>query len=636
MLDIYKFGFIFRFILSIFLLSSALHACKSGVIRSRPVDDTNLIIWVIDDGEKVIRDAINLPFKNGTNNPIWSPGQPIKLFSLRNETVAFQIIIENLNTGTLKGVTVDLERLIGPGGAELKNAEGANDPTNYVGRYIERFVENYFYLEKHSGIEGEDGYKNSQGWNWGAGPAKDEWIGWMPDALIPVEAAPEGAPYPLRIPAQNNGAVWIDITVPKGQTPGAYHGEVVIAVNENRVASIEVELQIHNATLADRPVNTMVCYDEAYPTTFERCFGDQKDPAIRHLWKLYRRHRLNPMIHAHSLEETEALLPLLDGSFYSPENGYDGPGVGLHEGILALGRYGSFEPSAQNLARLEQLSKKLIEENLMSITDVFIYALDEDCSDSTGVVRAWRELLDGSDDPNIKPVYLGWTCSQPVAEQKFGADLAIKQISTFIPEEHVDGKTIWAYNGTQPHSGAFLTDVDAIAIRVNGWLSGIYNINRWFYWSSTAWYDQFSQRTFDPYVDPRTFIIPGKETDMGDGMLIYPGRQIDKSDTKFDLNMVGVVASIRLKNWRRGIQDAGYYQMALAANPGQAEKIVTDLKLYPGCVMGYITEEGETPCKLYHPPVWSSQGKVFFDARKQLLALIPDGSIGVNAESGRK
>ncbi len=593
-------------------------------------------VWAIDDGEKVKRDATNLRFKTGQDNPVWSPGQPIKLFSLRNETVAFQIIVENTGDAPLSGVTVDLELLTGPNGAKIQNSAGATDPTNYVGRYIERFVEHYFYIEKHSGLMGEDGYKNSQGWNWGAGPAKDEWIGWMPDALIPVEVAPPGAPYPLVIPAKNNGAIWVDITVPKDQRPGSYKGDVIVSIDGTLATSIPIELDIFDAVLADRPVNTMLCYDEndGYPSSFDLCFEEQKQPAIEHMWKLYHRHRLSSMLFAFSLDDVIDLLPVLKGSFYTKENGYEGPGEGLGEGILSLGRYASFWPNAENLERLRQISAKLLDENLFSTTDVFIYAMDESCDDSLETVRNWKKLYDNCSDPNIDHVDIGWTCSQPVAEQKYGANLAIKQISTYLPEEHVPGKTIWAYNGTQPHSGAFLTDIDAVSIRTNGWLAGVYDIGRWFYWSSTAWYDQFSDRkTYDPYVDPRTFILPGIETDMGDGMLTYPGKQVYR-DSEFNTSMVGVVASIRLKNWRRGIQDAGYYQMARKTDRKAAENVATELQLYPDCVMGYITSEASTPCSLYHPPIWSSAGKAFFDARKKLLGIIPAGTDGEDAPSG--
>ena len=46
-------------------------------------------------------------------------------------------------------------------------------------------------------------------------------------------------------------------------------------------------------------------------------------------------------------------------------------------------------------------------------------------------------------------------------------------------------------------------------------------------------------------------------------MLVYPGRQID-GFAAHSVGMDGVIASIRLKNLRRGIQDAGYLQLARA------------------------------------------------------------------------
>ena len=63
---------------------------------------------------------------------------------------------------------------------------------------------------------------------------------------------------------------------------------------------------------------------------------------------------------------------------------------------------------------------------------------------------------------------------------------------------------------------------------------------------------------------------------------------------------------------RRGIEDAGYYQLASAADAKAAEAI--GKKLIPAAF--------ET-AKKGKPAAWSESGKPFFDARKQLRALIP-------------
>ena len=156
-------------------------------------------VWVIDDGEKVGRDEISLPFREGRDNPIWQPGQPVRLFALQNETVSLQVIVQGEDE-PLQGVTVDLRALDGPGGASIANDPGATDPGQFTGRWIERFVEHYFEITRHSAT----GYDPtlSLGWDSGSGPASDRYTGWIPDALIPVEIAPSWAPYPLQVPAR--------------------------------------------------------------------------------------------------------------------------------------------------------------------------------------------------------------------------------------------------------------------------------------------------------------------------------------------------------------------------------------------------------------------------------------------------
>ncbi|HEY7957543.1 MAG TPA: hypothetical protein VII38_19685, partial [Polyangia bacterium] len=244
-------------------------------------------VWAIDDGEKIARDAIATPFARGIDNPVFAPGGPIRLFSLRNETVAVQIVV-SADAAALAGVTVELKALRGPGGATLENAPGAIDPTRFVGRPIERFVEHYFFLARASGgrTPGE-----SLGWSAGSGPAAGAFTGWQPDALIPVEVAPFWDPYPLKIAPHRNGVVWIDVTVPRDERPGDYTGEVVVRANGTPLATLPIELRVADAVLPDRPLRTMLYYD---PHELSRRMGDE-GAVERQLWQLLHRHRLSAM-----------------------------------------------------------------------------------------------------------------------------------------------------------------------------------------------------------------------------------------------------------------------------------------------------------------------------------------------------
>src|SRR5688572_20511851 len=98
-------------------------------------------VWAIDDGEKIKQDTAPSALATADANPVWSPGQPIRLFAMKNETVAFQIVVR-ADDAPLSGVTVELDSLASET-SKISNAAGATDPTWYVGRPIERFVEHF-------------------------------------------------------------------------------------------------------------------------------------------------------------------------------------------------------------------------------------------------------------------------------------------------------------------------------------------------------------------------------------------------------------------------------------------------------------------------------------------------------------
>jgi len=563
-------------------------------------------VWAIDDGEKIKQDAVTLPFASGTSNPVWSPDQPIRLFSMANETVAVQIVVQ-ADAAPLDGVSVDLPALVGPAGAAIQNDPAATDPTSFVGRPIERFVEHYFDVTRASGgrTSGE-----SLGWASGSGPAPGAWTGLVPDALIPVEAAPSWDPYPMHVDANRNAVVWIDVTVPPGQPPGTYTGAVTVAAGGSAIATLPIELDVVGATLPDRPVQTMLFYDRS--ELDRRIAGG--DAAEQNLWKLYHRHRVSPMHDAVDVAGATRHLPALTGAAFTAASGYDGPGVGKGDGIQSLGAYGALgAPSAGALSNVEAIADVLAQNNVFPTTDVFVYAIDETCGSPFGA--QWKSLLAGSSDPNAKNVLVGWTCGQDPRSQP--VDVPIVIAGSYDPASasaaDAAGKKVWIYNGERPQTDAFFTDTSAIALRANGWIAAMAGIPRWFYWETTFWYDDNpgGHGAYDPFTTPETFHNSGGDWAEGDGVLVYPGKQVDVFTTH-SIGMSGVLASIRLKNLRRGIEDAGYYQLAHAADPARAEAIAAGL--LPRILSA--ASDGSAVS-------WTEQGDAWFQARKALLGLVP-------------
>jgi len=589
----------------------------SGLLLALAVARDDVRVWAVDDGEKIKQDAPAPPaLATGAENPIWSPGQPIRLFAARNETVAFQVVV-SAGAAPLDGVTVDLDALTS-GASRIANAVGdagaGRDPTGYVGRSIERFVEHFLTVGRPSGgrTPGE-----SLGWAPGSGPPADRWTGKIPDALIPVEVAPSWAPYPLAIAPRENGIVWIDVTVGRSQPPGLHRGEVVVRSAGAALATLPVELEVADVTLPERPVRTML---HSSRQDLERRFGPRgaADAAEKHLFRLLHRHRLAPMHDATSLADVRRREAALDGSLYAASAGYEGPAEGMGDGVLALGAYGALgAPDAAKLATVEAIADLLEEKGLLSTTDTFVYANDEDCNSPWG--KEWKRLLAGSPNPRVKKVRVAWTCSEDPAGQVVDVPILAATFDRAKAERaRAVGKEIWVYNGSMPQTGSFLTDTPATSPRVNGWLQAMFDVGRWFYWETTFWNDdnRGGHGPHDPFVTAETFHNADGDHAMGDGVLVYPGTQVGAFAAR-SLGMGGVIASIRLKNWRRGIQDAGIFQLARAADPARAEAIAK--ALLPAAF---------AEAKSGRPPSWSAAGKPYFEARKALLALVPRGTNG--------
>ena len=92
-------------------------------------------VWVVDDGEKVERDALNHPAAD--RNSAWD-GHIARTFGARNEIVAFQVIVEADARG-IKTLSVRLPELQSSRDRIVYRAPAA-DPTDYVDRPIQIFT----------------------------------------------------------------------------------------------------------------------------------------------------------------------------------------------------------------------------------------------------------------------------------------------------------------------------------------------------------------------------------------------------------------------------------------------------------------------------------------------------------------
>jgi len=542
-------------------------------------------IWIEDDGTLV--------------SPLATPPRPasrttstIDLFALRDETVAFQVAIR-AGSLPLDGVAVEIL----PPSIETERSLDVS--------WTERFVVHSIRAIAPT-RNGWSNHEETLAWATPSATPPEAPV-WIPDALLPVDHAPAWAPYPLRLPRHRTGSVWVDIHVPKDAEDGHHGASVVVRTNERTLATIPLSLEVKGARLPFKAARTAVFYD---PAMLDERIGEGSSEAK--LWRLFHRHHLTPMLSAYDVESLHRLRPAIDGSAFRADDGYRGPGEARGNDVLVLGTYGVFgEPSRAALAKVRALTAEI--ERIPTSLSVFLYAIDEQC-ESDRAAR-WRKLLRSSGDPALYGLRVAESCHQfPVGR---AADVVLIPSAAFRTDEadeaRSSGKWLWVYNGHRPRSGPLMLDASPLDLRVNGWIASAFDVDRWFYWESIFWNDSNSggRGPVDPFATADSFHNFSGDVALGDGLLVYPGRQI-----QFPEHSVGtddVFPSIRLKNLRRGIQDAGYVALAASQSPELAERIVRSV--LPRAL-------DEVP-SLHTPAAWPDDAARFLAARRALWLAIP-------------
>jgi hypothetical protein len=547
-------------------------------------------VWIIDDGERVCSACPPRPAMSGQDNPIWSPGQPVRLIGLPGEVLAFQVGISAADA-PLTGVTVEVDA---PFAA------------------VERFVQHELPLSRRSGgrTAGE-----SLGWQRGAMP--EEPASSVPDPLIPVAAAPPRSPafpasdYPMTAPPRRHRLVFVDLTL-RGDLPrGAQQGTIRVKAGAQGLAEVPLVVEIGPTPLPYAAVRAMVYYE---PEEITRRTGSAE--AVRAYLQLLHRHHLGTIYRLDSPADVEAQREELSGQLFTPARGYEGPGQGQGTGVFSLGTYGSLGlPTPERVAQVE---RTLLALRALSLpgwprgVDLLLYARDEECDHPAG--PAWRRALAALQLPEARALKVAHTCSRDPAAQE--VDLPIVFAGAYdAARAAAAGKPVWIYNGQLPQTGAFLTDGGFLSLRVNPWIQAQAGIPRWFYWESTFWFDnnRGGHGPYDPLGTAETFHNQHGDHANGDGVLVYPWPWPQPRPGQ-GAGQAVILPSLRLKQWRRGISDAGYLLLARRRDPAAAEAVARDLipaalaKARPG-----------------RPPSWPTgpgAAAAFFQARRRLFDLL--------------
>jgi len=204
------------------------------------------------------------------------------------------------------------------------------------------------------------------------------------------------------------------------------------------------------------------------------------------------------------------------------------------------------------------------------------------------------------------------------------------------------------YNGQRPASGSFVTEDDGVALRELAWGQYKLGIYRWFYWNANYWNNFLggaatrnlsevdprgseyrlrrqtnvfkSAHTFGrhEFRDPVIGEAGGFNYTNGDGVLMYPGTDLVFPAENRGIN--GPIASLRMKHWRRGIQDAQYLSMARQIDPAATQAIIN--RIVPAAMWEIGVTDANDPSFVNLPPSWSNDPDVWERARAQLINLI--------------
>ena len=567
-------------------------------------------VWAVDDGEKVFRDDLNHPLKaGGTGNPVWD-GATVTLFAARNEAVAFQLILE-ANSEGVGSVDVVVSDLTGSNGGTIRGSHPLPAPNDYLGVGVELFTEHYLNVTQYSYNDPVCGgfYTTAE--------ANPHITGWIPDALIPFAAAAGKGGAPFDIAPDTNQGVWVDIYVPKGVPAGSYTGTVTITVSAAPAAEIPLELEVMDFTLPEENhYKSMVFYSRENIAARHNtgCCTQEMWDTILDYHRMAHRHRLE-LIGSGDWEEIEHIGGTITGGAFTAADGYEGPGEGIGNSLFSVHTYGaSFgETEAQYRANSDAWVN-WFDANAPNV-EYFLYLTDEPGPDMYDWIRDRGSWIDNNPGPGHRlPVFISrW----PITELIGSIDIWCMQSPWYDPgviaAARARGEKAWVYAGNRPQTPMDVMDEYGVAMRLKPWIAYKCDVRRWFTWESSHWYANRNEVPNDApknvFADPLTFYCGGPGGyGNGDGTMFYPGE--DNVFPDQDREFPGPMSSIRMKMYRRGVQDYEYMWLATRNGYGAEVQSVLDSAL-PHVMWDAVSV-----------PDWSNSNADYEAIRRQLAGLI--------------
>lgn len=665
-----KVFFAFISLFMIFLLYIPIHSIKLNNVQG--AESSTIVVWVNDGGEKITQDELRASIDPiSVINSVWD-GSEVSLFGARNEVVSFNLVIE-APSSDIVDIDVSLTSLEGPDGSEISTRPASGDDLfNYVGRNIELFYVRYLEIEGLTTDLAFAGYDYDQRHipERFQLPYDDDYEGigvWedRPDhnKMYPDIAVPLELESPFTIKTGTSQSIWADIYIPKNTPPGDYEGIISIIIDGTLSHEVTITLDVRDFSLPDFPsAKTMLVFspeninsryfNNEYPDPGTDLYTQSIALQNQH-FQLVHRHKISLIdgedfdVTSETLDEGayEAWISRLNGNLFTPEYGYEGIGEGVGNNVYSIGTYGSWHwqdgSEADMWENTDTWANWFTSQGFTTPTDYFLYLIDE--SDDFAQIEQWAKWMDSNPGPgkNLKsmatmplPDAVDHTPSLdiPTSEGTFGiTQLWLDSIKTHEAKSETE---FYMYNGQRPAAGSFATEDDGIALRELAWGQYKMGVDRWFYWEST-YYDNYqgdmgqtnlfqTAQTYGSYDrDDERLGKTGWNYFNGDGVLIYPGTDRQFAEESYGLE--GPFASLRLKHWRRGIQDVDYLTLAAKIDPVRTAEIVEDMVPIILWEIGCELYQGECDGWINTDISWSTDPDVWEAARAELADIIEKG-----------
>lgn len=630
-------------------------------------------MWVQTGEDKVTQDELRATDGDIVTNYIWD-GTTISLFGGRNEVVSFNIVLE-AGTALVEDVTIEFDDLVDGGSNHISSTPAVgNQVFDYVGRNIELFYVKYLpilglslttydnaYDERHVPIKLQRPYTGGgfavPGTGWVDRPNAYKYY---PDIAAPIEVI--GA---FDVAYGTNQQIWCDIYIPDTAGPSTFTGNLLVKVAGVTAYTVPISLEVLNFEVSDLPglffqASTYLQTADlnsrflGVPYTLNPSQDATILPIRREFFKMFHRHRFglwNDDVNA-GYDGAPAGQPraywdeFLDGTAFSAASGYDGPGVDDPNWIYMIGAYGTWD-WADSQAAFRAASDAWYTYMNANYPSIFTAVYLSDESPNFAQTQTWAGYiaLNPGVGQNLKTIAaLPWTDGQTdayylsVCATQFQWGVTATWDATFAYWSAYP-KQAWLYNGQRELTGSMATEDEGVSPRVVMWSCFKKGINGHYIWAANYWNDYNNSdvkthlwtdaRTFGYYTADNT--VKGRTGFLysnGDGCLVYPGTDVIYPTESFGL--AGPVASLRLKHYRRGIQDWTYLTLATAVDSYATNTIVSGL--IPEVLWEYGVDDPLDPTYKRTDISWSVDPDDWETARRALAEIIMGSSPTSNTD----